>query len=106
MCAAALTNLRAPAPQVTDALNSGRVAAPGIPYGLMRALLHSPAVMAELRGFVARGAGARAGSQRAALACSRVFVLHLILPVPSTNVNSHWGDSPLVSDAHCAGRGS
>ena len=45
--------------QVTDALNSGALTPPDIPYDLMRTLLHSPAIMAELRSFVASGSGVR-----------------------------------------------
>ncbi|KAK9841839.1 hypothetical protein WJX81_006512 [Elliptochloris bilobata] len=43
--------------QVTEALNNGAVAPPDIPYDLIRMLLHSSAVMAELRSFVACGSG-------------------------------------------------
>lgn len=45
--------------QVTDALNSGALSPPDIPYDMMRALLRSPAIMAELRSFVASGSGVR-----------------------------------------------
>lgn len=45
--------------QVTDALNIGALSPPDIPYDLMRTLLHLPAIMAELRSFVASGSGLR-----------------------------------------------
>lgn len=53
-----LTCLQPCASQVTDALNQGTVTSPETPYDLIRTLLHSRSVMAELRSFVASGSGA------------------------------------------------
>ena len=66
--------------QVTDALNSGALSPPAIPYDLMRTLLHSPAVMGELRSFVASGSGARASRSAHAPSPCAAWVLRQLMP--------------------------